>query len=163
MTTRNLEYAFTPRSVAVIGATSRPGSVGAVLVQNLIRGALDAPVYAVNPHRSHVFTLPAYRNVKSLPAMPDLAIVATPPETVPGIIADLAETGAKAAVIITAGFSEGGEKRGRALQREFLKAAGAHGLRVIGPNCLGIMMPHAGLNASFAQTAPLPGRLAFAT
>ena len=163
MTTRNLDYAFAPRSVAVIGATSRPGSVGAVLVRNLIRGALDAPVYAVNPNRSHVFTLSAYPDVASLPEAPDLAIVATPPETVPGVIADLGKKGAKAAVIITAGFSEGGEKAGRELQRQLLKAARAHELRIIGPNCLGIMMPHAGLNASFAQTEPLPGRLAFAT
>ena len=108
MTIRNLNYFFAPQSVAIIGATSRADSVGSVLVHNLVRGRLDAPVFAVNPKRSHVFTLPAYEDVASLPIVPDLAVIATPPETVPGLIAELGEKGTKAVVVITAGFSGGG-------------------------------------------------------
>ena len=163
MTIRNLNYFFAPQSVAIIGATSRAGSVGSVLVHNLVRGRLDAPVFAVNPSRSHVFTLPAYKDVASLPAVPDLAVIATPPDTVPGLIAELGDKGTKAAVVITAGFSGGGHDAGKELQQAMLNAARPHLLRIIGPNCLGIMVPHVGLNASFAQTGPRPGRVAFVT
>ncbi len=163
MTIRNLNYFFAPQSVAIIGATSRADSVGSVLVHNLVRGRLDAPVFAINPKRSHVFTLPAYEDVASLPTVPDLAVIATPPDTVPGLIAELGEKGTKAAVVITAGFSEGGHDAGKKLQQAMLDAARPHLLRIIGPNCLGIMVPHVGLNASFAQTDPWPGRVAFVT
>ena len=163
MTIRNLNYFFAPQSVAIIGATSRAGSVGSVLVNNLVRGRLDAPVFAVNPKRSHVFTLPAYEDVASLPTVPDLAVIATPPDTVPGLIAELGEKGTKAAVVITAGFSGGGHGAGKQLQQAMLDAAQPHLLRIIGPNCLGIIVPHVGLNASFAQSDPGPGRVAFVT
>ena len=163
MTIRNLNYFFAPQSVAIIGATSRADSVGSVLVHNLVRGRLDAPVFAVNPKRSHVFTLPAYEDVASLPIVPDLAVIATPPETVPGLIAELGEKGTKAVVVITAGFSGGGHVAGKELQQAMLDAARPHLLRIIGPNCLGIMIPPVGLNASFAQTDPWPGRVAFVT
>jgi acetyltransferase len=163
MTIRNLNYFFAPQSIAIIGATSRADSVGSVLVHNLVRGRLDAPVFAVNPKRSHVFTLPAYEDVASLPIVPDLAVIATPPETVPGLIAELGEKGTKAVVVITAGFSGGGHVAGKELQQAMLDAARPHLLRIIGPNCLGIMIPPVGLNASFAQTDPWPGRVAFVT
>lgn len=162
MTTRNLNFFFEPRSVALIGASSRAGSVGSVLVHNLVRGNLDAPVFPVNPKREHVFTLPAYPDVTSLPQTPDLAIVATPPKTIPGIISQLGDKGTKAAVVISAGFSDGGQQ-GRELQKTILEAARPHLLRIIGPNCLGIMAPHVGLNASFAKVEALPGQLAFVT
>lgn len=162
MTTRNLNFFFDPQSVALIGASSQAGSVGSVLVKNLVRGNLDAPVFPVNPKREHVFTLPAYPDVASLPQTPDLAIVATPPKTIPGIIRELGAKGTKAAVVISAGFSDGGDQ-GRELQKAVLEAARPHLLRVIGPNCLGIMVPHIGLNASFAKVEALPGQLAFVT
>lgn len=162
MTTRNLNYFFDPQSVALIGASSQAGSVGSVLVRNLVRGRLDAPVFAVNPKREHVFTLPAYPDVTSLPQIPDLAVIATPPKTIPDIIGELGAKGTKAAVVISAGFSDGGQQ-GRDLQKEMLEAACPHLLRVIGPNCLGIMAPHIGLNASFAKMEALPGQLAFVT
>lgn len=163
MTIRNLHFFFQPRSVAVIGATSRPGSVGSVLVRNLITAGLEAPVYPVNPKRNHVHALPAYPNIASLPEVPDLAVIATPPDTVPGIVAELGARGCKACIVITAGFSEGGREQGKALQQAMLEAARPHLLRIIGPNCLGIMVPHVGLNASFGNLHPLPGRLAFVT
>ncbi|MBZ0217444.1 MAG: acetate--CoA ligase family protein, partial [Fimbriimonadaceae bacterium] len=162
MTTRNLNYFFEPRSVAVIGASSQAGSVGSILVHNLVRGELDAPVYPVNPKRENVFTLPAFADIASLPQTPDLAIIATPPKTIPDIIRQLGEKGTKAAVVISTGFSEGG-KEDRALQTTMLEAARPHLLRIIGPNCLGIMAPHVGLNASFANVDALPGKLAFVT
>jgi acetyltransferase len=162
MTTRNLSFFFEPRSVALIGASSQAGSVGSVLVRNLVRGDLDAPVFPVNPKREHVFTLPAYPDVTSLPQTPDLAIVATPPKTIPGIISQLGAKGTKAAVVISAGFSDGGQQ-GRELRKAMLEAARPHLLRIIGPNCLGIMAPHVGLNASFAKVKALPGQLAFVT
>ncbi len=162
MTTRNLNCFFEPKSVALIGASSQAGSVGAVLVQNLVRGNLDAPVFPVNPRREHVFALPAYRDVASLPQTPDLAIIATPPRTIPGIIKELGEKGTKAAVVISAGFSDGGAQ-GQDLKQEMLDNARPHLLRVIGPNCLGIMAPPIGLNASFAKMEALDGRLAFVT
>lgn len=162
MTTRNLNFFFEPKSVALIGASSQDGSVGSVLVRNLVRGKLDAPVFAVNPKREHVFTLPAYPDVASLPQTPDLAIIATPPKTVPDIVKALGAKGTKAAVVISAGFSDGG-RQGRDLQKAVLEASRPHLLRIIGPNCLGIMAPHAGLNASFAKIEALPGQLAFVT
>ena len=122
MTTRNLEYFFEPKSIAVIGASSREGSVGAVLMQNLIRGSLDAPVYPVNPKRDHVFALPTYPDIASLPQKPDLAVVATPSATVPGIISDLGARGTKAVVVITAGFSDGGAQ-GQDLKQAMLDSA----------------------------------------
>jgi len=163
MTTRNLKYFFEPKSVALIGASGQAGSLGAVLVQNLLRGSLDAPVYAVNPKRSHVFTLPSYPDVGSIPEVPDLAIVATPPGSVPAIVGDLAQKGTKAVVVITAGFSEDQNAKGHELQQAMLDNAQPHLLRVIGPNCLGIMVPEIGLNASFAKSEALPGQLAFVT
>ena len=162
MTTRNLNYFFEPKSIAVISASSREGSVGAVLVQNLVRGALDAPVFPVNPRRNHVFALPAYPDVASLPQVPELAVIATPPATIPDIVKELGAKGTKAAVVISAGFSDGGEKGGD-LRQAMLDNARPHLLRIIGPNCLGIMAPHVGLNASFAKTDALPGRVAFVT
>ncbi len=162
MTTRNLSFFFDPRSVALIGASSQTGSVGSVLVRNLVRGNLDAPVFAVNPKRENVFTLRSYPDVTSLPQTPDLAVIATPPSTIPNIIKELGAKGTKAVVVISAGFSDGGQE-GRELKKAMLEAARPHLLRVIGPNCLGIMAPHAGLNASFAKIEALPGRLAFVT
>lgn len=163
MTTRNIAQFFSPRSVAVVGATSRAGAVGSVLVRNILSGRLDAPVYAVNPARSHVHALPAWPDVASLPEVPELAIIATLPATIPGIVSELGEKGTRAAIVISAGFSEGGSAAGRDLQQAMLDAAQPHILRIIGPNCLGVMAPHAGLDATFARAAPASGGLAFVT
>lgn len=161
MTIRNLGCVFAPKSVAIVGASNRHRSVGAVTAHNMLRGGLDGPVMPVNPRHAHVQSVPAYPSIKDLPQVPDLAVVATPPETVPGIIAELGAAGTRAAVVITAGFGEGGRARGMELRQAMLDAARPHLLRIVGPNCLGVLVPHAGLNASFGSTMPLSGRLAF--
>jgi acetyltransferase len=160
MTIRNLQFLFKPKSVALIGASKQPGSVGALVARNLFRSGFDGPVMPVNPKYDAIERVLTYPDVKSLPLVPDLAVIATPPETVPGIVADLAERGTKGAVVITAGFGEGGQARGAELRQAMLDAGKHQLVRIVGPNCLGIMVPGIGLNASFARVDPLPGRLA---
>ena len=161
MTVRNLEALFKPTSIALIGASKRAGSVGAVLARNLVMSGFDGPVMPVNPRRQAIQGVLCYPDVASLPVTPDLGVISTPPETVPGIVAELAERGTRAAVVITAGFGELDDGRGEALEEELLQAARTHGMRVVGPNCLGLMVPGHGLNASFCHVSPHPGHLAF--
>jgi acetyltransferase len=158
---RNFERLFRPRSVALVGASRDEGSVGAVLARNLLRAGFDGPVMPVNPNHAAIEGVLAYPDVASLPIVPDLAVIATPAETVPGIVAELAARGTRAAVVVSAGFGEGGREAGAALQRALLAAARPHVLRIVGPNCLGVAVPKRGLNATFARLAPAPGRLAF--
>jgi acetyltransferase len=160
MSVRNLDKLFKPRSVALIGATTREGAVGAVVLRNLRRAGLKASLSLVNPQHRELDGVPCYADVAQLPEAPDLAVIVTPPETVPGLIAALGARGTKAAVVITAGFAELGE-RGRALQQQALDAAAPHLLRLLGPNCVGLAVPGIGLDASFSHIAPFPGDLAF--
>jgi len=160
MSIRNFDKLFRPRSVALIGAGERPGSVGAVVLHNLRRAGFRGDLMLVNPHHEMLEGLPVYPNVAALPSTPDLAVIATPPATVPGLIAELGSSGTKAAVVITAGFGELG-KEGRALQQAALDAARPHLLRLVGPNCVGILVPSIGLDASFSHVAPPPGDIAF--
>ncbi|HVX84951.1 MAG TPA: acetate--CoA ligase family protein [Phycisphaerae bacterium] len=155
-----LDALFSPRAVAVIGATDRPGSVGKTLLSNLLQGSFRGHVFPVNPKRAHIMGLPAYPSIADVPASVDLAVIATPAATVPELIAQCAKARARAAVILTAGFAECGAS-GKSLQDRISAIARDANLRVLGPNCLGIMNPHAGLNATFAAGAALPGRLAF--
>jgi acetyltransferase len=161
VTIRNLDYLFKPRSIALIGASKTPSSVGAVLARNLFKGGFDGPIMPVNPKHQAIEGVLTYPNIQSLPISPDLAVISTPPEVVPGLIAELGQRGTRAAVVITAGFGESGEAQGRALQQALLNAAKPYTLRIIGPNCLGILIPGIGLNASFSHLAALPGHLAF--
>ena len=161
MTIRNLDYLFKPKSVALIGASTRPGSVGAVIARNLFGAGFSGPVMPVNPKYVAVEGVLAYKDVASLPLAPDLAVIATPAHTVPRLIAELGARGTRAAVIISAGFKENGDPRGAVLQQSVLDAAQPHLLRIVGPNCVGIMVPGHGLNASFAHLSPRRGRLAF--
>ncbi len=163
MTIRNLDYLFNPASVALIGASTQAGSVGAVLAHNLFSADFDGPIMPVNPKYKAVHGVTAYPDIDALPTTPDLAVVATPADTVPDIIDRLGNRGTRAAVIISAGFGETGEEDGRALRQAALDAARPYTLRLVGPNCLGIIMPGSGLNASFSHLAPEPGRLAFVT
>lgn len=161
MTTRNFDALFEPKSIAVIGASNRAGSVGAVLARNLFAGGFQGAIMAVNPHAAAIQSTLCYHSVAELPYAPDLAVVATPPDTVPGLIAELGERGCRAAVVITAGFGEGGVAGGETLRAAMLKAGQPHLMRILGPNCLGFMSPGRGINASFAHLAPRKGDIAF--
>lgn len=164
MSVRNLESLFEPRSVAVIGASRRPGSVGAVVMRNLLdAGFKGTAVTPVNPKYKSVADTRAYPSVAGLPEAPDLAVICTPPRTVPGIVRELGERGTKAAVVLTAGLAAERVRDGRTLQQAMLDAAKPHLLRILGPNCIGLMVPGIGLNASFAHDRPLAGKLAFVT
>jgi acetyltransferase len=148
---------FEPTSVALIGASEEPGTVGAVLAANLkasYRGAL----YAVNPHHDKVFGIDCVAAIGKVPQRVDLAVIATPAASVPGVIDECGQAGVRSAVVISAGFSESGTK-GAQLERALLENARRHRLRVIGPNCLGLLRPEIGLNATFARGGVLPGTI----
>jgi acetyltransferase len=163
MTIRNLDRLLKPKSIALIGASKRPGSLGAVLAGNLFRAGFAGPVLPVHPKHEAIEGVLAYGSVAQLPITPDLAVIATPPDSVPGLVAELGARGTRAAVIITAGLREAGENQGATGQQAMLDGARPHLLRIAGPNCLGLMVPGIGLNASFSHIAPAPGKLAFVT
>ena len=131
-----LDYIFHPRSVAVIGASEREGSVGRTLIWNLIRSPFGGTVFPVNPQRHSILGIKSYADIASVPEVVDLAIVATPAPTVPQVIRECVAAGVKGAIIISAGFKEIGEQ-GAALELEVLAEARKGGMRIIGPNCLG--------------------------
>jgi len=153
MTIRNLERMLEPASVALIGASSEPGSVGLTVATNLMSGGFAGRVDFVNPKRREILGAKCHASVADLPSPPDLAIVATPPAAVPGVISALGEKGTRAAVVITAGLG--------AAKQVALDAGRPYCLRILGPNCLGLMLPRLALNASFAHRAPVAGDLAF--
>ncbi|HJV53176.1 MAG TPA: bifunctional acetate--CoA ligase family protein/GNAT family N-acetyltransferase [Noviherbaspirillum sp.] len=161
MTVRNLKSLFEPGSIAVVGATSRPHSVGATVLQNLVVGGFKGEIMPVNPKYETLSGMKTYAAVKDLPRAPDVAVICTPPETVPGIISDLGRLGTKAAIVLTAGLSAVKDLHGRSMKELMLAAAGPHLLRILGPNCVGLLVPALSLNASFAHTGALPGKIAF--
>ncbi len=163
MSIRNLDKMFAPRSIAVIGASDKPHSVGSALMTNLLQAGFNGPVLPVNPKASAVHGIKAYGDIASLPHAPDLAVIATPPDTVPPLIAELGRRGTRAGVILTAGFAEGEAKVGKERAAELLAAARPYLLRIVGPNCLGIAVPGIGVDATFAPAAILPGNIAFLT
>jgi len=138
----------------VIGASDREGSVGATVMRNVAGGGFAGPIYAVNPTHAAIGGMRAYASVDDLPQTPDLAVIATPPATVPGLIDALARRGTRAAVVITGGISAADKQSMRDAARPTL-------MRVLGPNCVGLLVPGIGLNASFAHAPALKGRLAF--
>ena len=153
MTTRNLDALFSPRAIALIGASAETGSVGAIVARNLLSGGFTGRIMFVNPRATEVLGQPCYPSAGSLPAAPDLAVIATPPRTVPDIIAELGAAGCRAAIVITAGFTTD-------QKQAMLDSARPHTMRIIGPNCLGFLSPVRGINGSFSHMAPLKGRLA---
>ena len=146
------------RSVALVGATEREGALGSIVRKNLAAGRLHA-LYSVNPKHRSLFGERSYASLKDLPEAPELAVVVTPARTVPQILEDAGAAGIKAAGVLTSGFAEAGSE-GRALQEKALAAAKRVGVRVLGPNCLGVMRTDSGLNSTFARTPALPVRLA---
>ena len=161
MSVRNLDHLFAPRSVAVIGASIKPHSVGATVLRNILAGGFKGPVYPVNPKYDSLCGLRTYSGVDALPEAPGLAIICTPAETVPGIVRQLGAAGTRAAIILSAGLGASTDAHGRTLKQAALDAARPYVLRLLGPNCVGLLVPGIGLNASFAHTDASPGRIAF--
>ncbi len=155
MTIRNLEGAVNPKSIAVIGASDRDGSVGQMVMKNITEGGFSGHIWPVNPKYKTVAGLACHGSIAELPDAPDFAVIITPAPTVPGIITQLAERGCRAAVIITAGLTSA-----NGLKQAMLDAAKPYLFRIIGPNTIGLLVPTAGLNASFSHIAPEPGSIA---
>jgi acetyltransferase len=155
-----LDAMFAPSSVAVIGATDRAHTVGRTILENLLHGHFQGQVYAVNTKHEEVLGLKAYKSIRDISRPVDLAVIATPAVTVPEIIGECVDAGAKSAVVISAGFKERGAQ-GDALEKQIQEQLRRGSLRLIGPNCLGIMNPSIGLNATFAKDAPPAGSVAF--
>jgi len=154
MTIRNLDPCFRPRSIAVVGASQKPLAVGSIVLRNIRAGGFAGAIYPVNPKYDRIDDLACYRKASDLPEAPDLAVIVTPPTTVPGVVAQLGERGCKAAVVITAGV---GSKDG--LRQAMLDAAKPHLMRIVGPNTIGALSPLLSLNASFAHLPAKPGAL----
>jgi acetyltransferase len=162
MSIRNFKYLFKPRAIAVIGASNRPHRVGRVVMQNLLKAGFQGPLMPVNPKYQAVCGVLAYPNVQALPMNPDLAILCTPPPTIPHLLQELGERGVRAAIILTAGMRGApSEPKSATEWTGMLDAAQKFGMRLLGPNTIGVLIPGLGLNASFAHTDALPGSLAF--
>ncbi len=155
-----LNVFFSPRTVAVLGATENTGSMGRTVLWNLFTNPFGGTIFPVNPERSSVLGIQAYPSIADVPEQIDLAVLTTPPETIPDLISECSDAGVKGAIVVSAGFKECGPA-GLKLEEEILKNAKRGGLRVIGPNCLGVMCPPTGLNASFAVGMARPGNVGF--
>jgi acetyltransferase len=154
MTVRHLDRLLQPRSVVVVGASNRPGTVGATVWRNLRAGGFAGPLFAINRRAQMLNGQPVLGAVHELPQACDLALLCTPPATVPGLVAELGAHGTRAVIVTTAGLDA-------AQKQAALNAARPHLLRLLGPNCIGLMTPQLGLNASFAHADAQPGELAF--
>lgn len=156
----SLNPIFHPKSVALIGASEKPASVGRTILRNLLDQPFGGTIFPVNPKRSNVLGVRCYASVAAIGEPVDLAVVVTPAETVSGVLEECVEAGVRGAIVISAGFAEHGE-HGRELEQRIRNVIASGKLRVIGPNCLGVMNPRTGFNATFAQSNALPGNLAF--
>ncbi|MGB0067991.1 MAG: acetate--CoA ligase family protein, partial [Isosphaeraceae bacterium] len=155
-----LDAIFAPRTVAVIGATERQGSAGRAVLWNLISNPFGATVYPINLNRPNVLGIKAYKNIASVPDPVDLAVVITPAPTVPAVINECVKAGVMGAIVISAGFKETGPEGAR-LEQEVLEEARRGRMRIIGPNCVGVMRPYSGMNATFAAQIARPGSVGF--
>lgn len=155
-----LDKFFYPKSIALVGATEKPEKVGYAVLRNLLGNGFEGAVYPVNPKYTGLLGKKCYRRLKDLPDPPDLVIFATPAATLPALMKECKQARAECALILSAGFKEAGEG-GMALFRNLQQEAAACGVRLIGPNCLGLVTPAIGLNATFAPSMPAPGRVAF--
>ncbi|MGB9893895.1 MAG: CoA-binding protein, partial [Candidatus Saccharicenans sp.] len=156
-----LDKIFKPQRIALVGVTPNPKSVGGKILSNLITGGYRGVVYPVNPAVEAVMGIPCFTGVKQLPRTPDLAVICTPAPQVPKIVAECGEAGIMGIIIISAGFREIGPE-GRALEEQILAEKKKYqGMRILGPNCLGVISPGLNLNASFAADMPLNGHIAF--
>jgi len=154
MSIRHLDTLFSPASVAVFGASLRPASVGGTVWRNLRSGGYTGRLYPVNPKHRELDGVPAHASVADLPEAPELAVLCTPADSIVRLISELGARGTRAAIVVTAGLD-------KAQKQAMLDAARVHTLRILGPNCIGLLVPHIGLNASFAHMGAKPGELAF--
>lgn len=160
MSTHNLNRLFNPKGVAVIGASERHGSVGCAIMKNLMTGREKFTVFPVNPGHKQLFGRPSFPRVRDIEEAVDMAVIATPIRMVPDLLEDCGQKGIAGAVVVSSGGRETGAG-GQAMEKQILAAARKSDLRIIGPNCLGIMNTAIGLNASFAHLTPFPGNIAF--
>ncbi|MYN10400.1 bifunctional acetate--CoA ligase family protein/GNAT family N-acetyltransferase [Pseudoduganella aquatica] len=160
MSIRNFNSLFDPGSVAVIGASLRPGSLGAIVLTNMAEGGYAGALWPVNPKYDELLGVRCYSKVSALPNAPDLAIICTPPATVPGLIAELGARGTRAAVVLSKGLDET-RSGGKSARQAMLEAAKPHLLRILGPGGVGLLAPHSGLNASLAEGGAKAGKIAF--
>ena len=161
MSVRNLDKIFKPRRVALIGATDTPDSLGVTVLQNVLSGGFSGVVYPIDPKLEALRGIPAYPNLETLPQVPDLALVCSPAHEVPQVVHACGQAGVRGLVVLSGGFRESGAP-GKALQEEIAAITSKFdGMRIIGPNSLGVIATRAGLNASHALTNPKPGHLAF--
>jgi acetyl coenzyme A synthetase (ADP forming)-like protein len=161
---RSMGRLLRPHSIAVIGASRSPGTVGHELVRNLVSGGFQGPVYPVNPSASHVASVPCFASIEDIPGVVDLAVVAVPAPAVPGVVEACGRKGVGGLVIVSSHFAEDGVA-GAALEREAVQLAHSYGMRVVGPNCFGVLNtdPKISMNATFARDTPMSGRLGFAS
>jgi acetyltransferase len=161
MSTLHLDKIFKPQRIAVIGASPRPESVGATVLHNLLNSGSDAVVYPINPKYEAIHGIHTWPSVRDVPKTPDLAVICIPAASVPQMIRECGAAGVMGIIILSAGFREVGEK-GRELERQVDQEARKFpGMRIVGPNCLGVIVPGLRLNASFARQLPLAGHVAF--
>ncbi|MEM2263203.1 MAG: bifunctional acetate--CoA ligase family protein/GNAT family N-acetyltransferase [Candidatus Bathyarchaeia archaeon] len=160
MVTTHLDKIFNPKSVAVVGASDEEGSVGYALMKNFLESGFEGEVYPVNIRKKEILGIKAYQNVLQLPKTVDLAVIATPAKTVPEVVEQCGKAGINGLIIISAGFKEIGPE-GKALEDKILEIKQRYDLRIIGPNCLGIIRPSIRLNATFINKMPRPGNIAF--
>ncbi|MCW9045516.1 MAG: CoA-binding protein, partial [Alphaproteobacteria bacterium] len=161
MSIRNLHHLFAPKSVAVIGASTRPKSIGNLVMQNLLEAGFQGPIMPVNPKHLSVSGVLAYKDIAALPAIPELAVICTPPRTIPEVLEQLSEKGTRAAIVLTAGLGDVEYEEGVSIKDKMLEIIQNNRMRILGPNCLGLLVPSIGLNASFAHRPALPGKIAF--
>jgi len=160
MVTINLEKIFSPKSIAIIGASEEKGSVGYTLMKNLTEGEYEGKVYPINIHKTEIFGFKAYQKIAQLPEAVDLAVIATPAKTVPEIVEQCGKTGIVGVIIISAGFKETGSE-GKELETKILEIKKQYNMRIVGPNCLGVIRPSINLNATFTNKLPKQGNIAF--
>ncbi len=161
MPQKNLNKLFSPRSLAVIGASNRERTVGNLVMRNLLESGFSGPIMPINPKHQAVSGVYSYKNVASLPLVPDLAVICTPPGVIPQLITELGALGTRAAIIMTKGLNREQTSAGKEIQQAMLEAASPFQLRILGPNSLGLLIPGAKLNASFSHLSALPGKIAF--
>lgn len=160
MVTLNLDKIFHPKSVAIIGASDEEGTIGCALMKNFRELGFEGRLYPVNIRKSEVFGLQAYPSVEQIPETVDLGVIATPARTVPDVVEQCGKAGIKGLIIISAGFKEIGAE-GKALEERITRLKKEYDLRIIGPNCLGVIRPSSRLNATFISKMPKPGNIAF--